>query len=347
MLYAADVWLTPQHSIPGRKKQYGSVGMIRKLARVQHQAGLMIMGAMRTTASDVLDAHANLLPFHLLADKTIFRAATHLCTLPATHPLYKHIKKAIRYVKRHHSPLHEIFEAYQLQPSSIETITAQRFHPLWQPHFGTSIASGKEAAIEEEAVWVAKPGIHIYTDGSDIDGGVGASAVLIRPGRQYGEVRILRFHLGTSEEHTVYEAELIGLILGVELLIRELSLSTASCGADNTVCIMASQTRKCNAGHYLLDMLHKQVDRLLVRHSGAWLTVRWVPGHEGIEGNECADEEAKQAAQGDSSEWEKLQRCLLKPLPISVSKVQQLGLARIQAAARAIWLASPHYAKLE
>lgn len=61
---------------------------------------------------------------------------------------------------------------------------------------------------------------------------------------------------------------------------------------------------------------------------------------------ERADEEAKRAAQGESSDWERLPRCLLKPLPVSVSKVRQIGLARIQDAARAVWLASPRHAKL-
>jgi ribonuclease HI len=33
--------------------------------------------------------------------------------------------------------------------------------------------------------------------------------------------------------------------------------------------------------------------------------MRWIPGHEAIEGNERADEEAKKAAKGDTShKWE-------------------------------------------
>lgn len=82
----------------------------------------------------------------------------------------------------------------------------------------------------------------------------------------------------------------------------------------------ASQSRRPGPGHYLIDHLHKQTEALMRRHHQLQLTLRWVPGHEGVAGNERADREAKRAARGLSSPEDDLPACLRDPLPISVSK---------------------------
>ena len=58
----------------------------------------------------------------------------------------------------------------------------------------------------------------MYSDGSAHDGKVGAAAVLQREGKQD---RTLKLHLGTTEQHTVYEAELVGMIMGLHLIKRK------------------------------------------------------------------------------------------------------------------------------
>jgi hypothetical protein len=104
LLYAADIFL-----VPGTTRSKGIKGNINKLAQVQRQAALAITGEMRTTASDTLDAHANLLPFQLLVDKVVHRAAVWLACLPDKHPLDARVSTAAtQYVKKHRTPLHEI-----------------------------------------------------------------------------------------------------------------------------------------------------------------------------------------------------------------------------------------------
>ncbi|KNZ75761.1 hypothetical protein J132_01606 [Termitomyces sp. J132] len=46
------------------------------------------MGALSTTAGNMLDAHACLLPVKLLFKKVLFHAAVHLSSLPCSHPLF-------------------------------------------------------------------------------------------------------------------------------------------------------------------------------------------------------------------------------------------------------------------
>ena len=81
MLYGVDVFILPPSS--GSR---GKMGFITKLARIQRQAAIHITGALRTTATDTLDAHADLLPFELLIDKNAMTRPPDSCRYrPNTH----------------------------------------------------------------------------------------------------------------------------------------------------------------------------------------------------------------------------------------------------------------------
>ena len=146
----------------------------------------------------------------------------------------------------------------------METIDAVRLPPGWRAPFPVEIAADKEAASAKEDLWATRPGHRIYTDGSDYEDGIGASAVLYRP--RTAEPIVLRYHLGPSSRHTVYKAEIIGLILGVFLLLRLLSVAAASCAADNTPCLLAYQNRRPHPAHYLIDHLLHDLTALQDRH---------------------------------------------------------------------------------
>jgi len=62
MLYAADLWFCPIFGADGDTQKRGSMGVARRLSRVQRIAALSITGAMHTTATDILEAHSKLLP---------------------------------------------------------------------------------------------------------------------------------------------------------------------------------------------------------------------------------------------------------------------------------------------
>ena len=109
MLYGADVFLGPALRRDSFRIRKGSRAALNKLAAIQRSAAMTIVGGLRTSPTDTLDIHANLLPFHLMVDKARFQAALRLATLPISHPLHKPVNQAARrFVKRHHSPLHEL-----------------------------------------------------------------------------------------------------------------------------------------------------------------------------------------------------------------------------------------------
>jgi hypothetical protein len=117
MLYGADVFLGPTLRSESFKNRKGSWSALKKLAAIQRSAALMIVGGLRSSPMDALDIHANLLPFHLLVDKAHFQAALRLATLLATHLLHKPVRQGARkFVKKHHSPLHELMHRFKLKP---------------------------------------------------------------------------------------------------------------------------------------------------------------------------------------------------------------------------------------
>jgi hypothetical protein len=60
--------------------------------------------------------------------------------------------------------------------------------------------------------------------------------------------------------------------------------------------------RKPHSGQQLVKMAHESICTLIDAHPDIELTIIWVPGHEGVEGNERADVVAKEAAEGISTD---------------------------------------------
>jgi len=74
----------------------------------------------------------------------------------------------------------------------------------------------------------------------------------------------------------------------------------------------------------------------------------WTPGHEGIDGNERADEEAKRAAKGEPSATKDLPSFLRrKPLPISISATRQLLKKEMKQQWQDEWKTSPRYTRMK
>lgn len=164
-----------------------------------------------------------------------------------------------------------------------------QIHGIPLPDVELRIASKPEEAHLEDTI--ADEDLRVYSDGSAIDGGIGGAAVLMEGDRMVDE---RRFYLGKTEEHTVYEGEIVGMILAVELLRERMrrrgrARPTMALGVDNQAAIRATGGFQSKPGHYLIDIFHDDLRRLLPRNDDHKLIIRWSAGHIGIPGNEAAD----------------------------------------------------------
>ena len=188
-----------------------------------------MLGAMRTTARDMLNAHAYLPPPHLLFLKVLIRAATRLISLPPSHPLHKPTQWSIRRLVTHHrSPIHLLFITTEVKPAPYETILTSRRRPNYKMLANVHIDETRETAIANTS---DIPGVVIYTDGSGFKHGIGAAAIMVKNGTT---IRRLKYYLGSDLRHTVYEAEavavcqeigLVAIMFFFELLLSYVSSS--------------------------------------------------------------------------------------------------------------------------
>ena len=350
-LYGLDIWCYPKRVAKVGGKEVRSAAH-KKLTTVQRQGALAITGGFRTSPTDALDAHAALLSMHRRMGKILHTAAIRMAALPKKHPLYKPLRHAARrHVKRHRALLHELAQVLPDDPDNIETIPTVRANPAYSrmDPITVSIPQSKEDSRTADAN--AEEEIKVYSDGSMHEGKVGAAAVLYRNGQR---TRSLRLHLGEASKYTVYEAELMGMLLGnigIHLIKTE-KKGRVKCaiGVDNQAAIQALDSELTNPGQHLAAEFLRVADQIVLARNGGTqnyeLTVRWTAGHIGIEGNEWADREAKKAAEGDNSERFQLPKYLWKPIKMGTSAIKQDYNKRSNEEWKEEWTASDSYKRL-
>lgn len=231
---------------------------------------------------------------------------------PRSHPLYHLVRSATtkRVVKHHRSSLHHACRAFELNPSAsdVETIVHSRRcggPPGPEPPSGATsttpyqirIAPDRRTAIAEHDA--CNDEIKVYCDGSGQNEKVGAAAVLYRGDKR---PRVLRYHLGTEKEHTVREAEAVGLTLAARLIGTEPNVTfPISIYVDNQGAIKSSEVFTTKPEYCMTDRFRKMMMEIQTDNAqkGCNVTVCWISGHNGVEGNERADREAKKAAEGE------------------------------------------------
>ncbi|KAJ1300203.1 hypothetical protein OPQ81_011951 [Rhizoctonia solani] len=116
------------------------------------------------------------------------------------------------------------------------------------------VPGGKDEAVADEASCSAM--VKIFTDVSMVGGHVGAAAVLQREGREPVKSRE---YVGTDREHEVYQAEVIGLLMGLELLSREKEVTEAAIFIDNQAVVKTTQAGTTKNLGYLYVQIDEAV----------------------------------------------------------------------------------------
>ena len=117
------------------------------------------------------------------------------------------------------------------------------------------------------------------------------------PGRRDAGWTGRRSHLGKNKE--VFDAELYALYQAAKIVDeRREEGQDYTILTDSTAALERAASNRMGPGQRFAVSIMEVHDRLANR--GNALTLRWIPGHLGVEGNEFADEWANEAA--DSTE---------------------------------------------
>jgi ribonuclease HI len=238
---------------------------------------------------------------------------------------------------------------FRILLSKVETLDPIRRSNMTIPNaYQTHTTPNKQQAIKEQKE--LEDTIQIFTDGSGHNRRIGAAVVLIREGQ---EPCTLKYHLGPDKTHMVYEVEVVSLTLAAKLLAVERNIQyPATILVDNQAAILSSESHNTKPGGYLVEHF-RSMTRYLANNRrdqerNFKLTVRWIPGHEGVISNELADVAAKEAAEGpnQNSAPEMLPKYLRgKPLPDSISALKQWHEDTLRKRWEKKWKKSPRHAR--
>lgn len=315
LFWGLAAWFSPA-KMPATERSH----IIRGFTRIQKRAALMISGAFKSISAAALDVELFLTPINLLMQQVIEETVIRIQTgVPWALPEGLLAKRKPKETKlggitplealkwKRHGPLAPL----QVRGQNVQWESRSAFVlPPWETRIKCVIEAAETAiqthdGIEFDAALADGAIQRIFTDGSGYAGLVGASAV------DSTSTDWKQRHLGTLGQSNVYVAELSGIEMALEQLanrpnhptegkVRELVIFS-----DSQAAIKSSQNPRRPSGQYVLRGIYDHVRAIRSRETPTSITLRWIPAHVGVPGNETADEAAKSAAlwgAGDSLE---------------------------------------------
>ncbi|GAA5995469.1 hypothetical protein JCM11641_003824, partial [Rhodosporidiobolus odoratus] len=284
---------------------------MRMLESVQKEMARVICGGFRSASREAMEVEAGLQPVHLELALAHVRLALRAAVAAPSHPLHSPARLALAALAKgppkHPSPLHLAFSSSLVPRNAVlETVHAEPV-ALWEPAPRVTIAveESKERAKEvHDAVLlkVREQDMVIFTDGSLMEQHSG-SGVAVRVKRD-GELLWATRSRSLGLFQGVYQAELEGLRLALSFLpslIPHFALSHVHIFADNSSAISLPFDPRPSSAQYLRFDIRQRLLELQHSHPQLSITLHWIAGHEGVEGNELADEMARRGS-GDGIE---------------------------------------------
>jgi ribonuclease HI len=288
IFYACSAWGVNKNTGDGHTK-----ALVTLLDSIQAKAARIIGGAFKATSTPALNVETHLLPMKQQLWKEKSLALVRM--LSSITPLKIKMKKSkTARAGSRRTPLQSLFQELvkhaKVDLETLEKIPPTIAPPWWLPP-KISIHETKEKAKAHQAKYSQRypNALTIYTDGSGIEGGIGAAAVAPLQGR------VKKAFLGNEYTSTVYAAELKGIYLALKIAQQELGDSQREVliYTDNQAAITIAGQPRSRSGAYLLKEIIELIDE--IRPRTRYIEISWIPAHTGIAGNEAADLAAKEA----------------------------------------------------
>ena len=293
ILYCCSIW-----AIGSQRSRSIEARLADTVEAIQYRAARIIAGAFRATSKAALDIELFLLPAAQVVKKHMGETLLRMASTPLYRQLVQLTERTWDSRKRDcpntRGPMFRIRKHWNERLDGLLTNVEQRLphlFPPWQKPANVCIAKSRELAISQhDQTRKDTDTLAIYTDGSAIDGHVGAAATA-----PAAKTRLTKY-MGTIRATTVFAAELQGIVMALELAGAEMVHGKRKIAVftDNQAALRALVTPGEQSGQRLLNSIIARLTGL--QQKGASVGFRWIPAHQGVPGNEEADKLAKAAA---------------------------------------------------
>ena len=273
----------------------------------------MVTGAFRATSLPALDIEAFVLPIQQKLDKLSCESLLRIVSCQRYETIVTQRPRPSK--NKNISPLEILCRRFEkrfcCKIEHLERIVPFITLPWWIPPT-TEIASSKHEAkaCHDCIIQTHDPQrqLIVYTDGSGINGKIGAAAVIPSQNASF------KAYLGSAHFFTVYLGELQGVAMALNSTtpVRNQLLQKLTIFTDNQSAIHSIAAPSAQSGQQILRFIVDAIDRL--REQNIEVEVRWIPAHIGVDGNERADSAAKEA-----KGWRKVKRRNGKLIEIDTS----------------------------
>ena len=229
----------------------------QRLTKVQRDLSVCITGAMKTTSTESLNTILNLIPLDLFAKSVAYKTALRLKE--------SNWFSLNNFGHSNIENINDISTDYNV-PTSI-----------FNRNFSTKFPSRNYWLTREKD---PNDSISLYTDGSKQDEGVGCGF--------YIPATKIEKSYKLPNDCSIFQAEIAAILMSVKHLIGNAENEKINIYIDSQAAIKALEKLTYNSKIVL--ECRKKLDILSEKNE---ITLIWVPGHQNIDGNEKADELAK------------------------------------------------------
>jgi ribonuclease HI len=274
-MYGSELWWK---GATGR----GMAGGVEELQKLVNREARAVTGCFRTTNMGALSAEAGIRPASTQLDNRQRNYSLRLAGLPEG--------MQAREIRQSEVGIGKRLEAVLGYSGQIEKTVLQS---VPDPLKVTMVIEERAKAKAEAEAVEGGPGLTIYTDGSRMESGAAGYSVVWRKAQRWVGIKS---HMGYNQE--AFDTECAALARALEVATRRQTPPVkVTIFTDSQAAMARIASEEPGPGQKYAIEARRWTRALRESRPEVEIEIRWCPAHEGIVGNEKADEWAKLAAE--------------------------------------------------